>query len=243
MLKQFSTAVAILAIAAGSTFAGYVDITSYDGNIGQVPNGILEDQELESGSASDQVYDLEAFIYDYGTQKLGMVGGYNFNHVNTGWGDINGGDIFIDYEQDNSWDYAIDLDFNGNIYTVYQVNEDNLVPTPWGRPFADPFEYNPGDDAVVLASGNFVYEENLSNEQVGFLGDELDEDGNSITNTHYRVTGLDLSTVLGDEAFFAHYTMTCGNDFMVASVPEPAMLSLLGIGFMTIASCVGRKKR
>lgn len=245
MLKKLFYAMVITALAAGSSFAAYVDVTIYDEHEPTIPNGLLEDQELDAGRPFMQEYDLEAFLYDYNEQTLGMVGGFDFVHVNTGDGPIYGGDIFIDQNQDNSWDYAVDLDFDGNIYTIYSIDEDNLVPNPWGNSFSDPFEYDPGDNPVVLASGNFSYEQNLFDAEVGFLGDAdanyRDEDDNLI-GSHYRITGIELEDVLTDQSFLAHYTMSCGNDFMIASVPEPAMLSVLGIGLLSLAGLARRKR-
>lgn len=232
MFKKLSTAMAIAAMAATSSFAAYVDVTVHDGHVGSVNFG-LEDQELETGEDQpfDQDYDLEAFLYNYENKNLGMIGGWNFDYLNG----ITTGDIFLDMGQNGTWDYAIKFDVNDEDYTIYGIDEgtitNNGLWTDGGVPrsYATPFLFEPDEDKDP--TGVLSYE-TLSSTQTSYIGD-----------THYLVSDIDLSSIVGDDDIFsAFYTMSCGNDIMVAQVPEPAMLSFLGIGLIALAGFASKKK-
>lgn len=233
MNKMLLLAVAIATLAVGNTYAAFVNVTTNDLHTGWDKS---EDQEIDAGSFN-QGEEVEAFLWDASSKTLSLVGGYDFAngyYANQfGAGDprnqVVSGDIFIDLADDGSFDLAIDLDFNANAYTVYEVSATNVVNVDagWDHSFANPFEVNGGN---VLGIGVLGY--NTYNYDVyGLAGDY-----------HNEVVLNNLGAFGVINNFGAHYTMSCGNDLITASVPEPTILTLLGLGIFGVA-LAGRKRR
>ncbi|MBW1646055.1 MAG: PEP-CTERM sorting domain-containing protein [Deltaproteobacteria bacterium] len=186
-----------------------------------------------------------------------MVGGYDFLN---GEGQWSSGDIFLDtngsyYPADSSvsgsgnfgYEYVIDLNFsdaNNLSYDVYKLDFNSATVHYTQNNHSNPWSYDSG--GTWVANGLFSYQNNLSNADTGFLGDDCNN-----SNSHYLVSNIDLSFLGASQDFTAHFTMQCGNDNLMGSgttiddgggpggggqVPEPGTFLLLGLGILGLAA-------
>ena len=241
-----------LIAAPASAFSVGSDITIFDGNATTATwYGSGEDQEVEPGMVKSQVWDLEAFFID-SENILSLSGGYNFS---TGVDGYTSGDIFIaviDAENDlpaygdihrsdtdgnntyignYGYDYVLDLDVATGEYTAYQLDETSVLQTAYYQQNegSSPWQYNAEDnDDVALLSGSFSFiDSDLDDAVTAFEGE-----------THYLLTGFDLSFLGHDTEFYSHFTMGCGNDNLMGYgvvVPEPGTWLLFGAGLVALA--------
>lgn len=259
---------AVLAVVLGGlgvqAAQAYTDITIYDGDGylggGQSAPGVGEDQETEPGMINSQFWDLEAFFVE-GNKQIGMVSGFDFKGTSSGFypngRDFTSGDIFIDLDGDHiagnatandgngqhtvadtfGYDLVIDTDWQAGTYKVIQLNNGvaSTTKTAWYdvNYGSSPWKYVADanyDPLNTLSSGSFNYESGLSDADVGFSG-----------GRHYRVSGFDLS-FLGDNDFYLHFTMGCGNDNLMGHlvqeerVTEPGPLVLLAAGLLGLVA-------
>jgi hypothetical protein len=211
-----------------------------------------EDQEVEPGMVTGQVWDLEGFFLN--GNKLTMVGGYNFKDgVNYGGHNYGSGDIFIDTNGNaqygtnanssvkfNGYDYVLDLDFSNNTYDVYKLGSNTILKDvfSYNSPYSSFWRYDSNGDAVNgYQDVPFTYIAGLTDAQTGFLGD-------AGSPSHYSMT-VDLGFLPAGTTFTSHFTMECGNDNLMGhgktSVPEPATMLLFGSGLVGLAG-FGRRK-
>ena len=242
-LQRFFS-VAILLAASASVMAlpvSRTNITIYDGD-SSAPTGwagMQEDDETEPGTVQTQMWDLESF-FTYGSNQLGMIGGYNF--FNTNGGDERPGDIFIDIDggivpgnatggggnvnvaDDFGYEYALDIDWVNLTYNVIQLSPGVIVTTVvnYGINYgSNPWRYVSGGS--VIGSGSFTGDSGLTNAQSGHSGGQ-----GAGLDVHYAAYGFDLS-FLGATPFTSHFTAACGNDNLMGStVPVPAAVWLFG---------------
>lgn len=258
-----SLIVGILILTAGTAHA--MNITIADKVSAAGANGWYgdrEDQEVEPGCVATQAWDLEGFYLNGNT--LSMVGGYNFASGEKGF---TSGDIFLDVDGDvvygvdnysketgpgyasvqNKWgyDYAIDLNFTDNTYTVYAIDGDTLLTTVYYRKndASNPWEYSTGGTSAGF--GTFDYLTNLSDDAAADDG-YVTAGGGHLKGHSHNIVSLDLSFLNPNTTITAHFTMGCGNDNLMGkgttSVPEPGTLLLLGIGLLGLAGLRGRKR-
>ena len=249
MKRNFLVFAVLLAVGGAATGLPLgTDITIWDGSgAGAGWYGAQEDQEVEPGSATGQVWDLEGFFLN--NTVLSMVGGYDFRNGQDGW---MGGDLFIatsgmpDYGaaairtpgangnaviQDTfGYDYAIRLDFATNTFTAYALDANTSTLEAW---FGQNEGSNPWrllvQNEEIVKTGSFSYYTGLSDSDVGGL---QGGDHNAVV-----LDLLFLYSDLGATSFWSHYTQQCGNDNLMGYadgdtfiVPEPASISLLGLG-------------
>jgi len=249
-MKSMLILVAASLFAVQSITAAPINITAPDGqDDGRTGPGYnetisTEDQNLNFTSSWSQEFDLEAFYYDADSSKLSMISGFDvFSGHEQG---IYLGDIFIKTSGSSTWDYVIAFNrgtkkIDGVIQNVFLDNSYKIVDVSGGytllpltgnyqkqKPEAQPYAITNYDETNVKYNGFFTYEEKKDT-YLGLLGDY-----------HYDMGGLNLS-VLGTNSFQLHLTESCGNDIIKASVPEPAILSLLGLGLIGISFL--RRKR
>lgn len=246
-----------LSLIAGGAYALNLgqNITIPDENY-SAPSGWYgpqEDQEVAPHAITGQAYDLEGTFLDLGTGDLSLVGGYDF--VNgTPSAHTAAGDLFIDVSGDAQYgslshapanynpsqvvsdtfgyDFAVDLDFTTFTYTVYDIRGagQNLQLITVGEQVndaANPWRYLRG--GVAIASGSIGYTTGLSDGDVGFLGGLHNV---ATVNLGWVVPYFDPAIGLT-----SHFDMECGNDTVMghySSVPEPATVSLLGLGLLGV---------
>jgi hypothetical protein len=267
-MQRFLTALLVLTasitLTAGTAMAYGINITIPDEQTGSgawySPDN--EDNEVEPGNVASQGWDLEGFFLD--GNILTMIGGYDFANgvYSNGWGKwFTSGDLFIDINGDvkygtdvsplggangyntisntYGYDYAINLDFSNDSFTVFSIDSDSSLNSVFFRQNdqSNPWEYVSGGTELNLGSDQtkLTYITGLSDSAVGFNG-----------GTHNSVS-LDLSSFLahGTE-FTAHFTMGCGNDNLMGEgvvTPEPATMVLMGIGLLGIGFGIRRKTK
>lgn len=230
-----------------------------------------EDNETEAGTVSSQIWDLEGMFLNTGNSEFSMVGGWNFKGVVDGHssGDVfiavgsapaYGNPGFAGSFM-NQWgyNYVLDVDWANNTYTVWVDGATNVEVSMAA------FTQNYGANPVARTTGGtqlfanqtltFAYESGLSDAYTGFVGDV-----NNVPS-HYRVS-FDLSwlaAILGNDPdnpipVWFHFTQTCGNDNLMGYlpdrfdptptpvIPEPATMSLLGIGIAGLITLQMRRK-
>jgi PEP-CTERM motif len=216
------------------------DITIFDGmGSGTGWNGTQEDQEVEPRNVQSQVWDLEGFFLNNDT--LTMVGGYDF--VN-GEARMRSGDIFIDVNGDAQYgpantgstggsdivsntfgyDYVLDLNFDLMSYSVYSLAPSSTtVEVYYGQnDESNPWRYSSGGDALA----------GYQNVSMDYTSGLLDAQVDGLLGGSHNALSVGLG-FLNPGDFTAHFTIECGNDNLMgrgAIVPEPASLSLLGLG-------------
>jgi len=269
-LKVLILSVFVVFLCIGSAMALQLgtNITIYDKNGYQNSGQGGEDGETEPGMINNQSWDLEGFFLNGNTNKLSMIGGYNFRDGNGQNPTYMSGDIFIDIHGDAEYgaihnkstagnqtvndifgyDYVIDLAFKDSqyavtgTYTAYELNSASLTKTAHYKQNqgSNPWRFEVREGEIV-ENDEIVVGGGSFNFEYGLS----DSDTGFSGGNHYALTGFDLS-FLGDNVdnFIAHFTMQCGNDNLMgktAPVPEPATMLLFGVGLIGIAG-FGRKK-
>lgn len=243
-----------------------------DATFGGGPYGVArEDNETEAGTVSSQKWDLEGMFLNTGNSEFSMVGGWNFKGSVDGYasGDVfiavgtapaYGNPGFAGTFM-NQWGYSyvLDMDWANNTYTIWVDGVTDVTVS--NAAFVANYGANPilrtggGTQLLPNQTFSFAYESALSDAYTGFVGDV-----NNVPS-HYRVS-MDLSwlaTILGNDPanpipVWFHFTQTCGNDNLMGYipdtwdpvptpvVPEPATMSLLGIGIAGLITLQMRRK-
>jgi len=236
-MENFSRILVLLVVGvflmAGNAMALSFEnnITIYDGR-GYLADGVGgEDNETEPGMINNQNWDLEAFFWN--GSELTMVGGFNLDTGSYIYNNkiYTAGDIFVDEGSDGKYDYVFDMNYAGDSYKVFEIDENTSLSTSSessNSPWSDPVSLLSGGIDTVWA-GDIVY---------GSFGD-----ANGLTGGTHHAVSVDLSFLQSD-IFTVHATLSCGNDNLMgktAPVPEPATMLLFGTGLVGMAT-IGRKK-
>ena len=235
------------------------DITIFDGNKkngsngwykrnSDVRNGIYvgEDNEVEPGMETGQKWDAEGFFqkdnsltFVAGFKLLGKTSGHTSGDLYVSrdkpiFGDIHQGPKGTSVNNNFGYDYVFDIDWenaknNGVFeYTVYELSSDswNITATEQPNQGSNPWRYDAGNSSdAALLSGTFTYDSHTRAEIHNYFRGR----------NHYEASGFDLS-FMGDGDFYAHWTMSCGNDNLMGhgtvDVPEPGNIALLSLGLL-----------
>jgi len=239
----------VFALALGN------DITIEDGSFNSESGwyGKQEDQEVEPGMVTTQIWDLEGFFLDGKT--LTLVGGYDFkNGVHVGYAtydndwNIGSGDLFFNIDGTGGYDYVFDLDQSDSTYDIYKLDNNSKFIDSWfsQNENSDPWRYDlekSNNPEKVGNSLSFTYLSNLNDDEVaGMAG------GNG---THYAMQ-FDLSSFAGlfdfrPVDFDLHYTMECGNDNILGHGtipnPEPGTFLLFGFGLIGFGAFLRKQQQ
>jgi len=236
ILKMLFMASMAIFLVAGTSTA--VEITTWDwAGSGSGWYGGQEDNEVEPGCITGSAWDLEGMFLIGNT--LSMVGTYNFI---TGQSGMTSGDIFLDTGDDtlgyiHGYDTVLDVNWGSGTYSAVSLGTGATfqdVSVGINVPESSPWKVNTwGSNYTIEHSGTF----NVTSFADGTAYDGVTFDGEG--NLHYVADGFDLSFL--SDGFLAHFTMECGNDNLIGSVPEPSTMFLSAVGLFGLA-IVGRKR-
>lgn len=208
---------------------------------------LAEDGNVDFGSNNYTEFDLKAFYFDNVTSELSLVSGFNvFSRHTDG---VILGDIFIDVKGTSSqWDYAVVFNrgtdrFVDNSYAIIDISggftDIGLLDRYDGQPITDRNDHSQAlPYAVDLSSITF----DKSFSWYTLSSGTAFQNGALRDSSIYKMSGIDLSGIIGsNDAFSVHLTQSCGNDIITGSVPEPAILTLLGMGIVGLAFYRRRK--
>jgi hypothetical protein len=213
-----------------------------------------EDQEVEPNCLTGQVWDLEGFFLNGST--MFVVGGYDFKDgYPAGVNSWDVGDIFFDTDGDAiygvdaqgsggdqsypivnndifKYNYALRLNFLDYTYNLYTLDSNSTLRVFFNQnDESNPWRYVE-DGQTPYTSGDFNFYEGLNDDQVaGLQGGD---------GSHYAIE-FTLPFVIGD-SFIAHLTYECGNDNMMASVPDAGIMWLLGPALLSLG-LLGRRRK
>lgn len=216
--------------------ANGIDFTSaVDGYALDLPEGTGQDQQTPGGGGQD--YDNEMIMWsrDWANDRIyvGLVTGFNPAGVST----YDGGDLFLDIDNDGSYEYAVGTSTNdgrddstwydaGGLSTIGVVFDNNPVGEP-NYTASNP--WRAAGAATGTDAGAFIFG-NYSGAGVPRYFYEFCIDLSSTVDWEHKEIGL-------------HWTMECGNDNInaVSPVPVPAAapMVLFGLGLLGL----GRKMR
>jgi len=230
-----------------------VNVTIFDGqSSGTGWYGAQEDNEVEPGMMTGQVWDFEAYFWNDTTRTLYLVGGYDFiNGLTSGNTHYTAGDVFL-YE--GTTGYFLDLDRvadndldatyggtggydiwqEGNTWTYYNVIlAQNQGLDPNG---SDPYANDTNGDTEIGSDLTYSAYTITSTEAtaLGLLG----------PNQRYvlEFAGLPQLDFGSADYFYVTWTMLCGNDEGDGKipVPEPAAIGMAIAGLCGMV--MGRRK-
>lgn len=266
MKKIIVTSIIATSLMAGSASAGLIKNgalgmwASWDGQIAD-NDGYRSDGFVDPGWGG-QDFDAEFLYYklEGDILSLGLQAGFDLvdNHVSYGGEDYYGGNLAFSFNGDPVTTYAADFNLYTEDYYGHTVGNNtgsgvvgNVGPgyndqgiyenVTWNNDVyfgtAAPFAMDTGD-----MTGAFI----ATSAGGASVGGEM---------SYYRTVDIDLSLLLGTdyqiEQISAHWTMSCGNNYVEGtvkvppvSVPEPSSIALFSTGlFGLLAGVFVRRKK
>lgn len=234
LIRNTFAALALLSLATTAS-ATKLSFWDTDGWTEMTQTGGYGDGIVDPG-AGGQAFDVEYLLYKFdastNTLSIGLQTGFNIVDGAQKYGQkmYYNGDLALSFDGDKSgYEYAVDF---GN-YT------ENYYHTSLGTDAAGLYSVDSWNNGIyfqsesspfAMASGNLLTSGSM---QEGKQGD-------SYFNTfsfNVGALGLSSSTLNLD----AHWTMSCGNDFLDAgttiTTPEPGSIALLGLGLLGLLAC------
>lgn len=218
-----------LAVALAINMSAYsVDITINDGY--GVGSGwyaaTQENQEVEPGNVTGQVWDMEKFELD--GNVLTMTGGFNFTNPG-GYGGWRPGDLFIDVDGTGGYDFVAVIGGATSTYDVYNLVIANVEDVYYSQnALSTPWRYK-NNGSLITSNESILY------------GSYSDVEGLHYT-AELDLTWLTPYLSLDGATVTLHNTMECGNDNLIGQyfvggdsyvtpVPESSnVLLVLGLG-------------
>lgn len=235
-------AIAAVILSAASSWADEIsvadlgiNITTNDGLANSIYDGGSpalgiggEDNETERvgylNTLTYQSWDLEAIFWNSSTEKLTIVGGFDYLNGNSGEA---AGDLFIG--DNTGYNTVLDLSRSGENLVedgTFKIWQGDLsVEVPSDIPASTPYKYLSG--GTEIDGGDYsVFE----------IGNDIGLEGWKCDDTHYALvieTGGTTAASLINAGNDLHFTLECGNDLITGkaqAVPEPGIVSLLLLG-------------
>ena len=212
-----------------------------------------DDGMAEGPGGGGQDFDAEYmfYMYDGTVLSLGLQTGFDIEDNEVIYGGVGGksyygGDLFLSFDGDastdgsnvTSWEYVVDFglyteDFVAGHKVDADVNgvDDNAGDGLDGEGVYEVSAWNTHIIAGHEVSNPFAMDGGTM--QSGLLSNAAGYDDTH--DTYYRTVSFTLSDLelgYGFHHLDAHWTMSCGNDNMNGSLPEPPVLTLLSLGLI-----------